>query len=103
MQTIAAKIARVTCSSFSFPQLHSAQSELRRIFVVSPPPVRMQILEQNRKLMQEKQARNANKVKVTYQSLVFAVGNRRESFELIICLEEEEEFIYVQLIYLQKY
>ncbi len=45
-----------------FLQLQSAQSELRRIFVDSPPHVRMQILEQNRKLLQEKEARNASKV-----------------------------------------
>ena len=46
-------------------QLHSAQSELCRIFVDSPAYVRVQILEQNRKLLEEKQARHAVKAHST--------------------------------------
>ncbi|XP_028395395.1 uncharacterized protein LOC114519458 isoform X2 [Dendronephthya gigantea] len=42
-------------------QLHSAQSELRRIFVDSPPSERMKILENHRRLVREKESRNVNK------------------------------------------
>ena len=53
-------------------QLHSAQSELCEIFVESSADIRMQILEHNRKLLQEKEARNAIKVRWIWSSGVCA-------------------------------